>query len=1149
MPPIDDAEVLARYGLDSFASTTFGQGDDAAGDSHGRGRSENPEDLELDNMQGMSGSNGSRMSRGRAGSTVSRNRRHRRTGGYGEERDDDDDDEEYGGGQFRDTMSGNGAASHNLSISDRDPLHVYQSVAMVLESKGDTRALSDMAYRAKLSISNKNFSPVEFMQVVHSDTTYADMVQGARLLRESVSQGTEALKILVHNNFDRFVDARNKIDLLYDEMKSRSLNEQAEYGTRSFSYALQGTTRKADEIYNPIIDRRARVEKIRSTLSVVERYKFYFNLPSSLIEYTRKGRFDVAVREYKKGRQLLQAVTNGNIDGIDEAVGDGSQSNALSKIFQYVWKEAQESVVELRNALFKHLSQPWRPYSEQENIIRYLLEVNPGDKDPVAYYLEHQHAWIVDQMDDIFKLHKQKVQQTNQQNIQAERRRTLSGLGGIGASASAGGAGSGSKDSALDAERRADELSRALGIESFADFPAFTHGRDAEFHTWKQTYNALRTLSQTLVRCLPDFWKLSQAYMEELYRPPEANVGGRRRHHELNLEKVSKCHSLLEGIVEKYSQYVLRLTGILGENDRIVDLSSLNSQNIATTMQRLPQTHALLAGHFMTAIMELVVNTANDIESIDMAQEPAIILANLISQLKAGLVLFLCEMWDRDARSMSLHESWCLHHGTSYWPSFYMAKRDRQNVEGSPAVVAESIANTELLPLFLRTTQTILSQLGTIHAAALQPGKSTRTMMQGQTPHFDASFDEGQRQQSERSHEMHDMAMVHVKHTFFGTMYSFLDTLHMLAFNTQPPSDMLGVTPFGYEDRHVPASVPVSPTSAQGATFGGGGGSGSMQVPPMPSIRGSNGPRRLSFHLPAKSEAQAVMAAGRRHSMAEMGRQDQPKARNRHSGRSFYILATLSNLTAFRMFVVPDILHSKAVRYVFKLDVADELPQLEKNLRRLDDMIFSYYIRDKSRQLSSIVRHGVLMGGFSWSTTEMPKDTQPYVSEALLYLVFTHAEIMDLISELGAGAEHHMVKQQPLTKRIFQVLTAGLAQDLLESMRAIDAFSVGGMLQCVLEALVISQTLQMYMTPATSECLRLLHSYVRGAFERTQDRAKRVAAQHGRPMPESLDGSLREVDGVALTAKHWDIIHTLLRDCTRRTQIQFRCFQQQQPSP
>ncbi|KAJ2818565.1 Exocyst complex component S5 [Coemansia furcata] len=413
-------------------------------------------------------------------------------------------------------------------------------------------------------------------------------------------------------------------------------------------------------------------------------------------------------------------------------------------------------------------------------------------------------------------------------------------------------------------------------------------------------------------------------------------------------------------------------------------------------------------------------------------------------------------------------------------------------------------------------------------------------MMQGQTPHFDATFDEGQRLQSERSHELHDMAVAHVKRTFFGTLYSFLDTLHMLAFNTQSLSDARTTSMDDSEDNVLSGDASALPTSPLSNV------APQLQYAGLPASKRA-AYRRFSFSLPAKSSTSGTWSVTRRHSTAETTRQEQSKGLARHSTRSFFVLATLCNLTAFRLFVVPDLLHSKAVRYIFKLDVADELPQLEKMLRRLDDMIFSYYIRDKTKELSLIVHRGVLMGGFSWLTTEAPKDTQPYVSEALLYLVFTHAEIMDLIAEVGAGAEHHMVKQQPLTKRVFQVLTASLAQDLLESIRAIDSFSEGGMLQCVLESLVISQTLQTYLTAPASESLRLLHSYVRSAFERTQEKAKKLATQQGRPSPRLAGGDLREVNGVALAEEHWDSIQKLLRDCTRRTQIQFRCFQPSSP--
>ncbi|KAJ1935842.1 Exocyst complex component S5, partial [Linderina pennispora] len=303
----------------------------------------------------------------------------------------------------------------------------------------------------------------------------------------------------------------------------------------------------------------------------------------------------------------------------------------------------------------------------------------------------------------------------------------------------------------------------------------------------------------------------------------------------------------------------------------------------------------------------------------------------------------------------------------------------------SAAELAETIANTELLPLFLRTAQTIIRQLGTLHAAALQPRKGGRAPQQ----QFDAGFDEGQRAQGERAREMNDLAVAHVKHTFFGTLYGFLDTLHMLAFKTQPVAEA-----------GMLASLPYSVSSAlspQGAAAEG---------------------RRQSFRLAAKQSTEPSKA--------------------RHSTRSFFLLASLCNLTAFRAYVIPDLLHAHAIRHVFKLEVGGSLQQLGKPFQRLDELVFGFYVGGRSAQLAQIVRRGVLLGGVSWATHAMPRDTQAYVAEALLFLVFTHAEVMDMIGEVGLGAEHHTVKHQPIARRVLEKLAADLLQEMLESVRRVD---------------------------------------------------------------------------------------------------------------
>jgi exocyst complex component 2 len=68
-------------------------------------------------------------------------------------------------------------------------------------------------------------------------------------------------------------------------------------------------TSKADSVYTPILDARLKADRLRSTLGVFERSKYFFNLPGVLLEAIEKVRgvhslvFFVALshKEGKKG--------------------------------------------------------------------------------------------------------------------------------------------------------------------------------------------------------------------------------------------------------------------------------------------------------------------------------------------------------------------------------------------------------------------------------------------------------------------------------------------------------------------------------------------------------------------------------------------------------------------------------------------------------------------------------------------------------------------------------------------------------------------------------------------------------------------------------------------------------------------------------
>lgn len=108
--------------------------------------------------------------------------------------------------------------------------HVYGAYAYTCSSKGSS-----------LITSNKSFNPRSFLLQVHKDSSYEDLVVGLQRLNVTIDQRSDALKSLVHSNFDRFVSAKNTIDHIHDEMREKNLNEQEEYGTKKLHRHLIGT--------------------------------------------------------------------------------------------------------------------------------------------------------------------------------------------------------------------------------------------------------------------------------------------------------------------------------------------------------------------------------------------------------------------------------------------------------------------------------------------------------------------------------------------------------------------------------------------------------------------------------------------------------------------------------------------------------------------------------------------------------------------------------------------------------------------------------------------------------------------------------------------------------------------------------------------
>ncbi|CAH1765291.1 8210_t:CDS:10, partial [Entrophospora sp. SA101] len=492
----------------------------------------------------------------------------------------------------------NGSGGGNVtddrwSFEDIDPLSIKKSVL------GQSSPDESFKEKSQLLVGTKSFNPKYFLHQVHYDTSYNDLCEGAKILRYTLDQKSEALRSLVQDNFDRFVSAKNTIDTVYNEMKANSLNPEKDYEASN----------KAEQVFGPVLANRNKAEKIRSTLSVLEKYKYFFTLPSSLMELIRQQKYDVVMRDYKKGKVILESTMScevpdnnnaGKLITEKESNDDAALSNQYRKVFDKVWTEVEKIMEEMKVQLFKQLTEPWRSMEDQEKTIKYVYQFN------------------------CFAL----------KDLLPE----MSG----------------------DSKGTALRLRNALRTINVRDYDSLTASKNMDVQIWKSTFELVKSLSDLLLRCLPDFWKLSKSFMDgKFQKSPAVLSANRRRRQGMDLRKVEQCQNMAKGVIDLYALLLFRFFSI--------DPTQTFSEDIATTA--IPTTSPLFVPsysdsittcYFLTRILHVISDCVNDINSINMASDVSGALITLMKQIRGKFTEIICNVWNSDSKLFHLLEDWSL---------------------------------------------------------------------------------------------------------------------------------------------------------------------------------------------------------------------------------------------------------------------------------------------------------------------------------------------------------------------------------------------------------------------------------------------------------------------------------------------------------
>ncbi|GIY24409.1 exocyst complex component 2 [Caerostris extrusa] len=222
-------------------------------------------------------------------------------------------------------------------------------------------------------ILSQNFEPIWYLLENHHGARFEDIKTGLAFLKRKVSTHDEGPLAFMKSNVSSVMSCLEALETMKSTLEKdvQALGNDLAVPAEQ---AIQKAKEEAFGLFEEMLSRKEKADSTRNALSVLQRFRFLFNLPANIEKNIRKGDYEMVINDYARAKSLFH----------DTEVA----------VFKRVYQEVEQRIEQFREMLLEKLKHQPSTVEEQKRLVKFLVNLETPN-DPAWQCVCHNKGWLL----------------------------------------------------------------------------------------------------------------------------------------------------------------------------------------------------------------------------------------------------------------------------------------------------------------------------------------------------------------------------------------------------------------------------------------------------------------------------------------------------------------------------------------------------------------------------------------------------------------------------------------------------------------------------------------------------------------------------------------------------------------------------------